>query len=152
EQIRYRSDGNPLFVEELTRHYIELARGGRLGADPARSDHSVPDVLQGSLMERIDKAGRCKETAQLTSVIEREFDRETLAALSEDEDDIVQQHLDALTELQIMHRITHGGRITYQFSHALLRDAVYSSLLNHVRRSAHRSVAEYFARDRVNVH
>jgi predicted ATPase len=56
EQIRNRSDGNPLFVEELTRHYIELARGGGLRADRARSNHSVPDVLQGSLMERIDKA------------------------------------------------------------------------------------------------
>lgn len=151
EQIRSRSDGNPLFVEELTRHYIELARGGRLPADPARSDHSVPDMLQGSLMERIDKAGRCKETAQRASVIEREFDRETLAALSEDEDDIVQQHLDMLTELQIMHRITHGARVTYQFSHALLRDAIYSSLLKPVRRSVHRSVAEYFARDRGDV-
>jgi class 3 adenylate cyclase len=151
EQIRSRSDGNPLFVEELTRHNIELARGGRLAADPARSDHSVPDVLQGALMERIDKAGRCKGTAQLASVIEREFDRETLAALSEDEDDIVQQHLDMLTELQIMHRMTHGARVTYQFSHALLRDAIYSSLLKPVRRSVHRSVAEYFARDRGDV-
>jgi class 3 adenylate cyclase/tetratricopeptide (TPR) repeat protein len=152
EEIRNRSDGNPLFVEELTRHYIELAKGGRLRSDRAGSNHSVPDVLQGSLMERIDKASRCKETAQLASVIEREFDHEILAALSEEEEDnIVQQHLDILTELQIIHRMTHGARTTYQFSHALLRDAIYSSLLNPVRRSVHRNVAEYFAHDRGDV-
>ena len=151
EQIRNRSDGNPLFVGELTRHHIELARAGRFDADPAQSDHSVPDILQGPLMERIDQAGRCKETAQLASVIEREFDREILAALSEVDHDVVQQHLDALTELQIIHRIAHGTRVTYQFSHALLRDAIYSSLLNHVRRRAHRNVAVHFARDGGNV-
>jgi predicted ATPase/class 3 adenylate cyclase len=151
EQIRNRSDGNPLFVKELTLHHIELARAGRLDADPAQSDHSVPDILQGPLMERIDQAGRCKETAQLASVIEREFDREILAALSEVDHEIVQQHLDALTGLQIIHRVTHGTRVTYQFSHALLRDAIYSSLLNHMRRRAHRNVAVYFTRDRGDV-
>jgi len=151
EQIRSRSDGNPLFVEELTRHHIELAESGQVDMEMAQYDHSVPDVLQGPLMERIDKAGQCKETAQLASVIEREFDLEMLSALSEGDDEIVRQHLDTLTELQIIHRMSHGTRVTYQFSHALLRDAIYSSLLNPVRRRAHRNVADYFARDREDV-
>ncbi len=151
EQIRNRSDGNPLFVEELIRHHIELAEGDDLDADVAHQDHSVPDVLQGSLMERIDKAGRCKETAQLASVIDREFDPEILATLSDDSGETVRQHLDTLVELQIVDRTTHGTRVVYHFCHALLRDAVYSSLISPVRRRAHRKVAEYFARGRGDV-
>jgi class 3 adenylate cyclase/tetratricopeptide (TPR) repeat protein len=148
EKICQRSDGNPLFVEELTNHYVELSRSEHLDAVITQPDHLVPNLLQGSLMERIDNAGRSKEIAQLASVIGKEFDSDILVDLSENEPEIVEQQLDDLTELRILHRFSHGGRISYEFCHALLRDAVYSSLLKHTRRRAHYKIAEYFSRGR----
>jgi len=148
EKIRQRSDGNPLFVEELTKHYLELATSDHLDAAIEQQDDLVPNVLQGSLMERIDNAGRCKETAQLASVVDKEFDRDILVDLSENNPEIVQQHLDVLTDLRIINRFSHGKRISYEFGHALLRDAVYSSLLKPIRRRTHRRIAEYFRRGR----
>ena len=148
EKIRQRSDGNPLFVEELTKHYLELATLDHLDAAIAQQDHSVPNLLQGALMERIDNAGKCKEIAQLSSVIGRDFDREILVDLLESDHEIVQEQLDTLTELRIIHRFSHGNRISYEFCHALLRDAVYSSLLKPTRRRTHHGVAEYFGRGR----
>ena len=146
DNIRQKSDGNPLFVEELTKHYMELATTN-LNSPIAQRDHLVPNVLQGSLMERIDNAGRCKEIAQLASVIGKEFDSDIMVDLSEYDSEIVQQQLDELTGLRILHRLKHGNCITYEFSHALLRDAVYSSLLKPTRTRAHRKIAEYFGRD-----
>src|SRR5262245_42486116 len=146
QKIRQSSDGNPLFVEELTKHYLELATAGHLAAAFDRRDDLVPNVLQGSLMERIDNAGKCKETAQLASVVEKEFDRDILAALSGDDGETVQQHLDTLTDLRIINRFSRGKRVAYQFCHALLRDAVYSSLLKPTRRRTHRRIAEYLER------
>lgn len=148
EEIRQKSDGNPLFVEELTKHYVELAVADHLDSAIAQHDHLVPNILQGSLMERIDNAGRCKEIAQLASVIGKEFDRDIMVSLSEYDHEIVQQQLDELTELRILHRLKYGKRISYDFSHALLRDAVYSSLLKPTRSRTHRRIAEYFGRDR----
>lgn len=146
QKIRQQSDGNPLFVEELTKHYVELATADRLDAASDHRDDLVPNVLQGSLMERIDNAGKCKETAQLASVVEKEFDREILAELSGNDAETVQQHLDTLTDLRIINRFSQGKRVAYQFSHALLRDAVYSSLVKPTRRRTHRRIAEYFER------
>ena len=148
EKIRQKSDGNPLFVEELTKHYMELATSDHLDAADIQNDDMVPNLLQGSLMERIDNAGKCKEVAQLASVIEKEFDRDILADLSQTDHQAVQEHLDALAELRIIRRLHQGKRVSYEFCHALLRDAVYSSLLKPTRRRTHRGIAEYFARDR----
>jgi len=147
ERIRQKSDGNPLFVEELTKHYVEMATSNRPDAAIAEQD-PVPKLLQGSLMERIDKAGTGKEIAQLASVVGEDFDEDILVDLSESDREIVRQQLDALAELRIVERSPHSTRVSYQFCHALLRDAVYSSLLKPTRRRTHQRIAEYFAGDR----
>jgi class 3 adenylate cyclase/tetratricopeptide (TPR) repeat protein len=144
EQIRQRSDGNPLFIEELTKHYMALSTSAHLDSAISQPDRLVPNLLQGSLMERIDSAGKSKEIAQLASVIGKEFDADILVDLSDGDPGIVQGQLDELAELRILNRLSHGQSISYVFCHALVRDAVYSSLLKPTRRRAHQKIAEYF--------
>ena len=144
DKINQSSGGNPLYVEQLTEHYLERATSE--DADQAAEpDDLVPDLLQGSLMERIDKAGKSKEVAQLASVIGKDFDLKVLIALSENAAGDVQKQLDELTHLKILVRSRHGERDSYEFSHALLRDAVYSSLLRSARRELHLRIAHYFS-------
>lgn len=144
QKINQSSGGNPLYVEQLTEHYLERATSE--DADQAAEpDDLVPDLLQGSLMERIDKAGKSKEVAQLASVIGKDFDLKVLIALSENAAADVQKQLDELTHLKILVRFRHGERDSYEFSHALLRDAVYSSLLRSARREFHLRIAHYFS-------
>ena len=143
-----KCEGNPLFVEELSKHYLERqSRGGAAAVKQARGD-DVPVLLQGSLMERIDTAGRGKEVAQLASVIGREFDRDIVIKLSTQPADEVQNNLDQLCELSILSRNSFEDRVFYAFRHALLREAVYSSLLHKARKTIHLKVAPLLAGER----
>ena len=145
EKIKQSSGGNPLYVEQLTEHYLELSKAAEPDISAFEQDDLVPNLLQGPLMERIDKAGRSKETAQLASVIGKDFDLEILTALSEEAPDIVQRQLKELIDLKILLHFRQGERDTYEFSHALLRDAVYSSLLRAARREMHLKIAHHFS-------
>jgi class 3 adenylate cyclase/tetratricopeptide (TPR) repeat protein len=145
EKIRQKSEGNPLYVEHLTKHYIEIAMPDRAVTAITQEDDLVPHVLQGSLMERIDKAGQSKEIAQIASVIGKEFEKDILVGLTDEDPERVQYQLEKLAELKILHCWNHGNRIYYEFCHALVRDAVYSSLLKQTRRRSHLRIAEYFA-------
>jgi class 3 adenylate cyclase/tetratricopeptide (TPR) repeat protein len=144
-KINQSSGGNPLYVEQLTEHYLERAIEEEAEQGTAEPDDLVPNLLQGSLMERIDKAGRSKEVAQLASVIGKDFDLKILVALSENGAAEVQRQLDELTDLRILVRFPHGERDAYEFSHALLRDAVYSSLLRSARRQMHLKIAHHLS-------
>ncbi len=146
EKIKQSSGGNPLYVEQLTEHYLELPTSAEADISAFEQDDLVPNLLQGSLMERIDKAGRSKEAAQLASVIGKDFDLDILTALSENAPDVVQRQLNELADLKILVRFRQGERDTYEFSHALLRDAVYSSLLRTARREMHLKIAHHFSR------
>jgi class 3 adenylate cyclase/tetratricopeptide (TPR) repeat protein len=145
EKIKLSSGGNPLYVEHLTEHYLERATSEEPDQPDAEPDDLVPNQLQGSLMERIDKAGKSKEVAQLASVIGKDFDLKVLIALSEKAAGEVQRQLNELTDLKILVRFRHGERDGYEFSHALLRDAVYSSLLRSARREMHLKIAHHYS-------
>ena len=108
----------------------------------------MPLLLQGSLLERIDAAGQGKKTAQLAAVIGREFDSELLFKLSDESPKVVQEHLDQLSGLNILSRTAINQRIFYSFRHALLRDAVYSSLLHVSRTAVHCNVASLLRAER----
>ncbi len=140
-----KCEGNPLFVEEFSKHYLEHESPVSLASEHRSNIGEVPFLLQGSLLERIDAAGRGKEIAQLAAVIGPEFDLEILIKLSGDSPESVHQVLDQLNELNILNRVTAGDRVIYAFRHALLRDAVYSSLLHTARSAIHLNVASVLA-------
>jgi class 3 adenylate cyclase/ABC-type transport system involved in cytochrome c biogenesis ATPase subunit len=135
DRIAERTDGVPLFVEELTRSILES------GTD-ANENIEIPDSLQGSLMARLDRlAGPSREVAQIASVIGREFDRNLLAQVTALEAPVLS---DALRQLLAAEVVVIGGssQQSLLFRHALIQDAAYQSLLIRKRVHYHQAIAE----------
>jgi class 3 adenylate cyclase len=135
DRIAERTDGVPLFVEELTRSILES------GAD-ANENIEIPDSLQGSLMARLDRlSGSSKEVAQIASVIGREFDRNLLAQIAALEAPMLS---DALRQLLAAELVVIGGasQQSLLFRHALIQDAAYQSLLTRKRLQHHNAIAD----------
>jgi tetratricopeptide (TPR) repeat protein len=128
-----RTDGVPLFAEELTR--LMLERG------PRADIRDVPATLLDSLSVRLDRLGRAKEIAQLGSVLGREFSYELLRAVSPVPDEDLQSSLAALADAELIYARGLPPDATYQFKHALILDAAYGSLLKSKRRDLHSRVA-----------
>ena len=135
DRIAERTDGVPLFVEELARSILES------GAD-ANEDIEIPDSLQGSLMARLDRlSATSKEVAQVAAVIGREFDRDLLAQVAA----LVAPILDdALRQLMTAQLVVMGGtsQQSLLFRHALIQDAAYQSLLTRKRVHFHHAIAD----------
>lgn len=133
DQIRERTDGVPLFVEEVTRMLVE--------AQQTNDDRAVPDTLQASLTARLDALGPARRTAQIAAVIGREF-REDLLALVADRDPIaLGADLRALIDATLVFR-RRRGRATYVFKHALVRDTAYDALTGPARATLHGRIGE----------
>jgi class 3 adenylate cyclase/tetratricopeptide (TPR) repeat protein len=138
QQIVAKSDGVPLFVEELTRSCVE--------AGEASGIQGIPGLLRDSLTARLDRLGRARELAQLAAVIGRTFSFELLAAVSPLDRDALRQELDLLVRADLLH--CRGGgrggseRATYLFKHALLQEAACELLLPRDLERLHRRVAE----------
>ena len=128
EKILARSDGNPLYVEELSAAVIEAgSKGGAI----------VPDSLQSSLMARLDQLGDAKSTAQLCAVLGRQFARPLLAEVQNDSTAALDSNLALLVAHDVLNRLGRANEGRYEFKHALLRDAAYESLLLAERRRLH---------------
>jgi class 3 adenylate cyclase/tetratricopeptide (TPR) repeat protein len=141
EEIAARTDGVPLFVEEMTKAVVE---SGALRETPDAfeldgplSALAVPATLHDSLMARLDRLHGVKEVAQTAAVIGRAFDHETLAALSTLPEPDLGDALDRLVGAELMFRRGTGREATYLFKHALVRDAAYESLLKARRATLH---------------
>jgi class 3 adenylate cyclase/tetratricopeptide (TPR) repeat protein len=144
ERIVDRTDGVPLFVEELTRSIVE----GGIGV-PENVD--IPDSLQGLLLERLDRLpGSSKEVAQIASVIGREFDKDLLAQVSRLEAPALEEALRHLISVQLMVR-SGLSQQSLVFRHALIQDAVYQSLLTRKRLQFHHEIAEAIVESHPNV-
>jgi class 3 adenylate cyclase/tetratricopeptide (TPR) repeat protein/ABC-type lipoprotein export system ATPase subunit len=135
DRIADRTDGVPLFVEELTRSILESGKAAPLNVE-------IPDSLQGSLMARLDRlTATAKEVAQVASVIGREFDRGLLSKVA----GLDEQALDeALLQLMSSQLVVVGGvvRDALIFRHALIQDTAYQSLLSRQRRHYHEAIAK----------
>ena len=129
-----RTGGIPLFVEELTRAVLE-------GGDAKSVGHEIPVTLHDSLMARLDRLGPAKEIMQIAAVIGSEFSYELLHAVHRVADDDLQRDLRSLTDAELLYVRGIAPDATYQFKHALIRDAAYEALLKSRRRDLHRSVA-----------
>jgi TOMM system kinase/cyclase fusion protein len=133
-EIVARTDGVPLFVEELTKTVLE---SGQAGGRP-----DIPSTLRDSLATRLDRLGDAKRVAQMASVIGRSFSLELLTAISPLDETALQGELRRLVEAELVFRRGFGSRTSYLFKHALIRDAAYDSLLNRERQQLHLRVAE----------
>ena len=131
-EIVTKSDGNPLFLEELTL--------GVLGST-ARHGQVVPDSLQDSLMARLDGLGEVKDVAQLASVIGRRFAKPLLAALSPLGAAALDADISTLISAELIYPAGRAGEAIYEFKHALVRDAAYESLLRSKRSAIHGRIA-----------
>jgi class 3 adenylate cyclase/tetratricopeptide (TPR) repeat protein len=133
DQIIEKTDGVPLFVEELTKTILESG---------AVSDAVIPATLHDSLMARLDRLGAVKEVAQSASVIGREFDFDLLATVSPLSFAALHDALSQLVDAELVFRRTRMQGEMYIFKHALVQDAAYESLLKSTRRDLHRRIAE----------
>src|SRR5947209_2896707 len=131
-QILEHSDGNPLFVEELSAGFAESG---------AKDRQAVPDTLQASLMARLDQLGEAKRTAQLCSVLGRHFATPLLQQVHDGAPAVLDTNLSLLVAHDVLHPLGRADEGKYQFQHALLRNAAYESLLLTERRRLHAQCA-----------
>lgn len=149
DQIIERTDGVPLYVEELTKTVLEsdlVAEEDHqyvlLGPLP---DLVVPASLQDSLMARLDRLATVKEVAQLAAVIGRVFEQELLAAVSPLEEAALTDALEQLVEAELVFRRGLPPHASYEFKHALVQDVAYQSLLKSTRHQYHHRIAQTLA-------
>jgi predicted ATPase/class 3 adenylate cyclase len=145
EQIVERTDGMPLFVEELTKSVLEsgLLRetdGGYelIGPLPPLA---IPATLHDSLMARLDRLAPVREVAQIAATIGREFSHDLLAAVGPFPEDELQQALERLLRSGLVFRRRGAPHAIYVFKHALVRDVAYESLLRSKRQQLHGRIA-----------
>jgi predicted ATPase/class 3 adenylate cyclase len=130
-----RTDGVPLFVEELTRTLLESDR-----AEP--HPHEIPATLHDSLLARLDRLGPAKEVAQFGAVIGREFSYGLLHAVHPAPEGHLQAALEALSNAELLYVRGIPPEAVYGFRHALIQDAAYEALLKTRRREIHRQIAD----------
>ncbi len=145
DRIIAKTDGVPLFVEELTKAILESGELKELADryDYAGTSRSVtiPATLRDSLMARLDRFLPAKEIAQIGAAIGREFSYELIAAVSPMEAEALDAALDQLTESGLAFRHGYPPHATYTFKHALVQDAAYDSLLKSRRQALHTRLA-----------
>jgi class 3 adenylate cyclase/tetratricopeptide (TPR) repeat protein len=129
-----RTGGVPLFVEELTRAVLGSADGKLTG-------RAIPVTLHDSLMARLDRLGPAREVAQIGAVIGAEFSYELLHAVHVIGEADLQAALISLTDAELLYVRGIAPEATYQFKHALIRDAAYEALLKSRRKELHLIVA-----------
>src|SRR5262249_4194962 len=149
QQIVTKTDGVPLFVEELTKMVRESGLIGEeddhyVGAqgDAPVPPLAIPATLQDSLMARLDRLSTVREIAQLGATLGREFPYELLHAVSPLDEGSLQQGLRQLVEAELVYQRGVPPRATYIFKHALIQDAAYHSLLKSTRQRYHRQIAQ----------
>ncbi len=147
DQVALRTDGVPLFVEELTRMILESGMAaGRRERTGSQASLEVPATLEGWLHARLDRLGAAREVAQVAAVLGRELPFELLRAISPWDDTVLKLELNRLVEAEILYRRGFGLKFQYVFKHALLQDAAYASLLRTERQKYHRRAAEALER------
>ena len=145
-QILARSEGVPLFVEELTRSMCESGMLQELSASweivAGRWADLIPMAVHAPLTARVDRLGAARSTAQIAATIGREFSVELLREVSGRDDVTLDAELRQLTEAGLIWRTADAGADTCVFKHSLLRDAAYELLSRHRRQAYHSRIAE----------
>ena len=145
QDIMERTDGVPLFVEEITKAVLEAEdedaaqRTAAIVPSPALA---VPASLHGSLMARLDRVGPAKEVAQIGAALGRKFSHPLLAAVVRKPEAELVSALDRLVAAGLLFQEGVPPHATYLFKHALVQDAAYGTLLREPRRALHARIAE----------
>jgi tetratricopeptide (TPR) repeat protein len=155
DRVIARTDGVPLFVEELTKALVESGRvselksgSGSVGTLDSADNWSrvtVPDSLRDLLMARLDRLGGNNVVVQVAAAIGREFEPELLSAASGLPVAELMPELDRLVQAEIIHRHGRPPNLSYIFKHALIQDAAYESMVKKERVRTHASIAEALA-------
>ena len=144
-EIVERTDGIPLFVEEMTKAVLEAGSQGEARQTAAAMPSSalaVPASLHASLMARLDRLGTAKEVAQIGAAVGREFSHALLGAVIPKPEADLRSALDRLIDAGLLFRQGVPPHATYLFKHALVQDAAYGTLLREPRRALHARIAE----------
>jgi predicted ATPase/class 3 adenylate cyclase len=138
-EIADKTDGMPLFIEDLTRHVLE---SGDVRTAAEGSPLPIPSTLRDSLTSRLDRLGPAKGVAEAASVIGRVFSRELLGKIAGLPEAQLRDELQRLVEAGLFTANRPGAAPGYAFKHALVRDAAYAGLLRKTRATLHARVAE----------
>jgi predicted ATPase/class 3 adenylate cyclase len=144
-EIVERTDGIPLFVEEMTNAVLEAEREGaarRTVAAVPSPAWAVPASLHASLMARLDRLGPAKEVVQIGAAIGRRFSHALLASVVRETGAELGSALDRLVHAGLLFRQGVPPHASYLFKHALVQDAAYGTLLREPRRALHARIAE----------
>jgi class 3 adenylate cyclase/tetratricopeptide (TPR) repeat protein len=149
QQVVSKTDGVPLFVEELTKMVLEsnllqLVNGHYELSGPL-PPFAIPATLQDSLMARLDRLSEVREVVQLGAVLGREFAYEALRLLMTSDEATLQARLAQLVAAELLYQRGRPPRARYVFKHALIQDAAYASMLKSTRQRAHQQIAQVFA-------
>ena len=146
EQIVVRTDGVPLFVEELTKTILDSGllteEADRYALNGPLASLAIPATLQDSLTARLDQLAPVKKVAQLAATLGRTFSHELLAAVSPLEENALDDALTQLGQAGLIYRRGLPPDIVYEFKHALVCDAAYESLLRSKRQQLHARIAD----------
>ena len=150
QHIVGKTDGVPLYVEELTKMLLTSALlreevDQYVLTGPLRTV-AIPDTLQDALMARLDQLNTAKEVAQLGAVLGREFAYELLAAIAPQDESTLQEGLAQLVAAELLYQRGRPPRARYLFKHALIQDAAYVSLLRSTRQHVHQQIAQVLER------
>jgi class 3 adenylate cyclase/tetratricopeptide (TPR) repeat protein len=150
DEIIRKTDGVPLFVEELTKTVlasalVEDTPAGYLLHGPLQT-LAIPSTLQDSLMARLDRLAPAKEIAQVAAVIGREFSHALLAQVLQMPAAQLEQALDELLRAELVFRRGTPAEAGYAFKHALIRDTAYNSMVKSQRALRHAQIAHALER------
>ena len=146
EQVVAKTDGVPLFVEELTKMVLEsgllVEREGHYELTGPLPPLAIPTTLHDSLMARLDRLATVKSLAQLGATLGREFSYALLHAVSPWDAETLQRGLQQLVEAEFLYQQGLPPHATYRFKHALIQDTAYQSLLRSTRQQYHQRIAQ----------
>ena len=146
EQVIARTDGVPLFVEELTKMVLESGllqeREERYELTGPLPPLAIPTTLHDSLMARLDRLAAVKALAQLGATLGREFSYALLQAVSPWDEETLRRGLHQLVEAEFLYQQGLPPQATYLFKHALIQEAAYQSLLRSTRQQSHQRIAQ----------
>jgi class 3 adenylate cyclase/pimeloyl-ACP methyl ester carboxylesterase len=156
ETILSRTEGVPLFVEELTKAVLEAAiwtttGDGALELASPLPPLAIPATLEDSLMARLDRLAPAREVAQIAACIGREFDEDVVRAVATCPETKLAAALGQLCRAGLIQRRGMPPRHEYSFKHALVRDAAYATLLKSSRQQLHARIAQAIERLRPEI-
>jgi class 3 adenylate cyclase/predicted ATPase len=146
QQIIAKTDGVPLFIEEMTKAILESGQlttvDGYYELTGSLSTLAIPTTLQDSLMARLDRLMTGKVIAQLGATVGRQFSYALLQAVSQLNERTLHEELHRLVEAELVYQRGLPPQSTYMFKHALIQDAAYDSLLKSTRQQYHQRIAQ----------